>query len=170
MLKCHLHVRREISASTTAHLMTAWHRGTCNSLRHCVICVCAAREYIVGWYSTGPKLKASDLDINDLMSNYCSDPVLVITEVQVRRSSADWIFSVTRALLCHTCYFLSHVLFSVTRALVCYTCSQDGRALSHVHLTVLCTSCRTSAAGIAGIACNTLCLLMMQHQACAWAA
>ena len=44
----------------------------------------AARETIVGWYSTGPKLRASDLDINSLMSNYCSDPVLVICEVQVQ--------------------------------------------------------------------------------------
>ena len=44
----------------------------------------AARERIVGWYSTGPKLRGSDLDINDLMSNYCADPVLVICEVQVR--------------------------------------------------------------------------------------
>lgn len=41
-----------------------------------------AREHVVGWYSTGPKLKEADLDINQLMTNYCSTPVLVICEVE----------------------------------------------------------------------------------------
>lgn len=44
----------------------------------------AAREKIIGWYSTGPKLKEADLDINDLIGNFCEKPVLVICEVQVR--------------------------------------------------------------------------------------
>ena len=45
-----------------------------------------AREKIVGWYSTGPKLKEADLDINSLMAKYTdgsADPVLVICEVEV---------------------------------------------------------------------------------------
>lgn len=46
----------------------------------------AAREKIVGWYSTGPKLRESDLDINELMRGFCESPVLVICEVQVRRN------------------------------------------------------------------------------------
>ncbi|PNW82369.1 hypothetical protein CHLRE_06g278256v5 [Chlamydomonas reinhardtii] len=41
-----------------------------------------AREKIVGWYSTGPKLRESDLDINELMRGFCESPVLVICEVQ----------------------------------------------------------------------------------------
>ncbi|KAG2439653.1 hypothetical protein HXX76_005003 [Chlamydomonas incerta] len=41
-----------------------------------------AREKIVGWYSTGPKLRESDLDINELMRGFCDSPVLVICEVQ----------------------------------------------------------------------------------------
>mmetsp|Transcript_24797 Transcript_24797/g.63841 ORF Transcript_24797/g.63841 Transcript_24797/m.63841 type:complete len:302 (+) Transcript_24797:117-1022(+) len=41
-----------------------------------------AKEKIVGWYSTGPRLRSSDLDINELMSNYCDTPTLVICEVQ----------------------------------------------------------------------------------------
>lgn len=41
-----------------------------------------AREKVVGWYSTGPKLKEADLDINQLISTYCDNPVLVICEVQ----------------------------------------------------------------------------------------
>lgn len=43
----------------------------------------AAREKVVGWYSTGPRLREADLDITDLMSNYCDMPLLVICEVQV---------------------------------------------------------------------------------------
>ena len=45
-------------------------------------CVCTARERVVGWYSTGPRLREADLDINDLMSKYCDTPLLVICEVQ----------------------------------------------------------------------------------------
>lgn len=41
-----------------------------------------AREEIVGWYSTGPKLKEADIDINDLIGTYCEKPVLVICEVE----------------------------------------------------------------------------------------
>ena len=46
----------------------------------------AAREKIVGWYSTGPKLKEADLDISALMSKFtdgCAEPVLVICDVEV---------------------------------------------------------------------------------------
>ena len=50
----------------------------------------AAREKVVGWYSTGPKLKEADLDINSLMSKFTEngEPVLVICEVQVSRGCA----------------------------------------------------------------------------------
>mmetsp|Transcript_27068 Transcript_27068/g.105347 ORF Transcript_27068/g.105347 Transcript_27068/m.105347 type:complete len:225 (+) Transcript_27068:155-829(+) len=39
-----------------------------------------AREQIVGWYSTGPKIRPSDLDINELLRNYCANPVLVVVD------------------------------------------------------------------------------------------
>lgn len=41
-----------------------------------------AKEHVVGWYSTGPKIKESDMNINDLIGNYCTNPVLVIVDVQ----------------------------------------------------------------------------------------
>ncbi|CAD7702890.1 unnamed protein product [Ostreobium quekettii] len=41
-----------------------------------------AREGIVGWYSTGPRIREADLDINELISRFCDSPVLVICEVQ----------------------------------------------------------------------------------------
>ncbi|CAN6581402.1 unnamed protein product [Malus baccata var. baccata] len=41
-----------------------------------------AKEHVVGWYSTGPKLKENDLDIHSLFHNYVPNPVLVIIDVQ----------------------------------------------------------------------------------------
>lgn len=43
----------------------------------------AAKEKVVGWYHTGPRLRQSDLDITELMARYCDHPLLVICEVQV---------------------------------------------------------------------------------------
>jgi len=34
-----------------------------------------ARERIVGWYHTGPKLHKNDIAINELMKQYCSNSV-----------------------------------------------------------------------------------------------
>eukprot|EP00043_Microstomoeca_roanoka_P020851 m.254275 g.254275 ORF g.254275 m.254275 type:complete len:341 (-) comp17858_c0_seq1:373-1395(-) len=39
-----------------------------------------AKERIVGWYHTGPKLRPSDIKIQDLMSRYVAHPVLVIID------------------------------------------------------------------------------------------
>merc|ERR1711957_1154649 len=41
-----------------------------------------AKERVVGWYSTGPKIKSSDLSIHELYRRYCSEPVLVVMDVQ----------------------------------------------------------------------------------------
>eukprot|EP01119_Soliformovum_irregulare_P022409 TRINITY_DN765_c0_g1_i2.p1 TRINITY_DN765_c0_g1~~TRINITY_DN765_c0_g1_i2.p1 ORF type:complete len:248 (+),score=85.63 TRINITY_DN765_c0_g1_i2:361-1104(+) len=41
-----------------------------------------ARENIVGWYSTGPRIRPADLEINDLFKKYVPNPVLVIIDVQ----------------------------------------------------------------------------------------
>lgn len=40
-----------------------------------------AKEKVVGWYSTGPKIRPSDIDINELLRRYTPDPVLVIIDV-----------------------------------------------------------------------------------------
>lgn len=48
-----------------------------------LVCV-AAREKVVGWYSTGPKIRQNDLDINALVAKYADwPPTLVVCEVQV---------------------------------------------------------------------------------------
>ncbi|KZZ97069.1 26S proteasome regulatory subunit rpn-8 [Ascosphaera apis ARSEF 7405] len=43
-----------------------------------------AKEKLIGWYHTGPKLRASDLKINELFKRYTPNPLLVIIDVQPR--------------------------------------------------------------------------------------
>ncbi|KAJ8473635.1 hypothetical protein ONZ45_g1941 [Pleurotus djamor] len=41
-----------------------------------------ARERMIGWYHSGPKLRASDLEINELFKRYIARPVMVIVDVR----------------------------------------------------------------------------------------
>ncbi|KAH6902749.1 maintenance of mitochondrial structure and function-domain-containing protein [Coprinopsis sp. MPI-PUGE-AT-0042] len=41
-----------------------------------------AKERMIGWYHTGPKLRASDQEINDLFKRYIARPVMVIVDVR----------------------------------------------------------------------------------------
>lgn len=41
----------------------------------------SARERVVGWYSTGPKIKPADMEINELFRRSTPNPVLVIIDV-----------------------------------------------------------------------------------------
>lgn len=43
-----------------------------------------AKEKLIGWYHSGPKLKASDLKINDVFKKYSPNPLLVVVDVQPR--------------------------------------------------------------------------------------
>lgn len=43
-----------------------------------------AKEKLIGWYHSGPKLRASDLKINDVFKRYTPNPLLVIVDVQPR--------------------------------------------------------------------------------------
>ncbi|KAK6197409.1 maintenance of mitochondrial structure and function-domain-containing protein [Scheffersomyces amazonensis] len=43
-----------------------------------------AKEKLIGWYHSGPKLKPSDLKINDVFKKYTSNPLLLIVDVQPR--------------------------------------------------------------------------------------
>jgi proteasome lid subunit RPN8/RPN11 len=45
-----------------------------------------AREKLIGWYHSGPKLRASDLEINELFKRYTPTPLLVIIDVQPKES------------------------------------------------------------------------------------
>lgn len=41
-----------------------------------------AREKVVGWYHTGPKLHQNDVAINELIRRYCPNSVLVIIDAK----------------------------------------------------------------------------------------
>lgn len=41
-----------------------------------------ASEKLIGWYHSGPKLRASDLKINDLFKRYTPNPTLLIVDVK----------------------------------------------------------------------------------------
>ncbi|KAF8003232.1 hypothetical protein OXX80_013224 [Metschnikowia pulcherrima] len=43
-----------------------------------------AKEKLIGWYHSGPKLRASDLKINDVFKKFTPTPLLVIVDVQPR--------------------------------------------------------------------------------------
>jgi len=40
------------------------------------------KERIMGWYSTGPKIKPSDLSIHELFRRYTPEPIFVVMDVQ----------------------------------------------------------------------------------------
>jgi 26S proteasome regulatory subunit N8 len=56
-----------------------------------------AKEKVVGWYSTGPKIRENDLDVGELFEKYCADPVLVI--VNLSPSADDAPTNAYRAVL-----------------------------------------------------------------------
>jgi len=39
-----------------------------------------ASERVIGWYSSGPKIRSADLEIHELFKRYCSNPVFVIID------------------------------------------------------------------------------------------
>lgn len=43
-----------------------------------------AKEKLLGWYHSGPKLRSSDLKINDVFKKYTANPLLLIVDVQPR--------------------------------------------------------------------------------------
>ena len=43
-----------------------------------------AKEKIVGWYHTGPKLHPNDIKINEIIKKYCPESVLVIIDAKPR--------------------------------------------------------------------------------------
>jgi 26S proteasome regulatory subunit N8 len=41
-----------------------------------------AKEKLIGWYHSGPKLRPSDLKINDVFKKYTTDPTLLVVDVK----------------------------------------------------------------------------------------
>ena len=46
-----------------------------------------SKEKIVGWYSSGPKIRPHDIEINEVFRKYCDKPILVIIDVQEKKES-----------------------------------------------------------------------------------
>lgn len=48
-----------------------------------------ARERVVGWYSTGPKIRSCDMQITELFRDYCPQPVLCIIDVNPLNTTVE---------------------------------------------------------------------------------
>ena len=66
-----------------------------------------AREKLIGWYHSGPKLRASDLEINELFKRYTPNPLLVIIDVQPKEVGVptDAYFAVEEIKDVHSLFF-----------------------------------------------------------------
>lgn len=42
-----------------------------------------ASEKVIGWYSSGPKIKPNDIEINELFRKYTNEPVFCVIEGNV---------------------------------------------------------------------------------------
>ena len=45
------------------------------------------KEKIIGWYSSGPKIRPHDIEINEVFRKYCDTPVFVIIDVQEKKET-----------------------------------------------------------------------------------
>lgn len=54
------------------HLLVVW-----VGIVNCHFTFVSARERIVGWYHTGPKLNSNDIKINELVKRYCANSVSI---------------------------------------------------------------------------------------------
>lgn len=53
-----------------------YHETMCNMFRKI-----NSKEKIVGWYSSGPDIKKADIDINEILRRYNTNPVFVVIRV-----------------------------------------------------------------------------------------
>lgn len=48
-----------------------------------------ASEKVLGWYSTGPRIRPADQDINEIMRKYVNNPVFVIVDVAIKDNADE---------------------------------------------------------------------------------
>ena len=46
-----------------------------------------SKEKLLGWYSSGPKIRPHDIEINEVFRKYCDKPVFVIIDVQEKKET-----------------------------------------------------------------------------------
>lgn len=44
------------------------------------------KEKVLGWYVTGKTFKKEDLEINEIIADYCEEPVLIVVDVKNKES------------------------------------------------------------------------------------
>jgi proteasome lid subunit RPN8/RPN11 len=71
-----------VSPSTSRDMMVCF--PSFFSLGYKLMKNCVARERMIGWYHTGPELRSSDQDINDLFKRFIARPVMVIVDVRAQ--------------------------------------------------------------------------------------
>jgi 26S proteasome regulatory subunit N8 len=66
---------------------------------------------MIGWYHTGPKLRASDQEINDLFKRFIAKPVMVIVDVRPNTvgipTDAYFAIEEIKDVSTHPCIFLA---------------------------------------------------------------
>ena len=75
---CHLCALNSRFDSSLLFWSYVWYRVKCFcvSVNFSILWIsCSAREKIVGWYHTGPKLKPNDVIVNELVRKYCQNSV-----------------------------------------------------------------------------------------------
>lgn len=96
----------------------------------------SAREKLVGWYHTGPRLRSSDQEINDLMKQFIPKPVMVIVDPRSRDTGipTDAYFAVEEIKdvsglmsICCMSMLLTSLPFDVRRT------AQQHKEPSHTH-------------------------------------
>lgn len=70
-----------------------------------------AKEKVVGWYSTGPKIRAADIQVNELIKNYCNEPAFVIIDV----NPTDDITIPTEAYQVQFIHCVTNAVFSLSK-------------------------------------------------------
>lgn len=89
-----------------------------------------AKEKLIGWYHSGPKLRASDLKINELFKRYTPNPLLIIIDVQPKEAGVptDAYFAVEEIKDVSLLHCYSYTL-TISKTKLTNT-SQDGTATS----------------------------------------
>ena len=83
------------------------------------------KEVVVGWYSSGPKIRPHDIEINEVFRKYCPNPVFVIIDVQEK--------TVCEILtLLGSFRYSLRVLFNARRSRRRWSAHQDLHSITHL--------------------------------------
>lgn len=108
-----------------------------------------ASERVVGWYSSGPKMKTADLDIHRLCMRYAEHPVFVVVDVNIRRSEQG---------LPIECYVAEESIQNVWRSVFLFPLPQLSQRLVPIFFFLICLHSREDSMETPSV---TKCLLFL---------